>query len=91
MAQFTNFNSSETFSSVAATGTAIVPGTGGILAYTRTVFVPPPNNVLYVTISAIGNNHGGESNFLSCNVDGPGGVPANAGQVCNPGPTTSGT
>jgi hypothetical protein len=92
-AQFRNFNGTETFTNVAATGTSTVPGTGGSLVYAKTVFVPylnTPTNVLYITISAIGDNHAGESNFLSCNVDAPSGLPTAPSQVCNPTPTSTG-
>ena len=92
-AQFRSFNGGETFSSTAASGSASVPGTGGSLVYFKTVYVPylnTPTNILYVTISAIGDNHGGESNMLSCNVDAPGGLPTAPSQLCNPTPTTTG-
>src|SRR5229473_7160318 len=95
-AQFKNFGTSsfatESSSTTAATGSASVPGTGGVLVYSKTVFVPylnTPGNVLYVTISAIGDNHGGESNFLSCNVDGGGGV-GSLSTVCSPTPLSTG-
>jgi hypothetical protein len=44
---------------------------------------------MYITISAVGDDHFGESNFLSCNVDGPAGV-GTLGTVCNPTPTSFG-
>lgn len=89
-AEYLRFNGTESSSAVAATGTAAVPGTGGTRVYSKTVFVPFISNsyglpVLYFTISAIGDNHGGESNNLSCNIDGPGGVGSLA-TVCNPTP-----
>ena len=85
-AQFKNFDGTETTTAVAATGTASVPGTGGALAYSKAVFVPflSGGQVLYITISAVGDNHNGESNFISCNIDGPGGV-GSASTICNPG------
>ncbi len=101
-AQFKNFGpgscpsppciGDETLSNTAATGSSAVPGTGGVLVYSKTVFVPylnTPSNVLYVTISAIGDNHKGESNFLSCNVDGGGGV-GSLSTVCSPTPLSTG-
>jgi hypothetical protein len=90
-AQFKNFDGTETFTTAQATGTALVPGTGGTLVYTKAVAVPTLSGgqVMYVTISAVGDNHFGESNFLSCNVDGPLGV-GTLGTVCNPTPTTTG-
>jgi len=90
-AQFKNFDGTETSTNVAATGTAIAPGTGGTLVYTKSVFVPQLSGgqVMYITISAVGDNHFGESNFLSCNVDGPGGV-GSLTTVCNPTPTRTG-
>jgi len=90
-AQFKNFDGTETTTAVAATGTASVPGTGGALAYSKAVFVPflSGGQVMYITISAVGDNHNGESNFISCNIDGPGGVGSLA-TVCNPTPTSFG-
>jgi hypothetical protein len=90
-AQFKNFDGSETTTNVAATGSASVPGTGGALAYSKAVFVPflSGGQVLYVTISAVGDNHNGESNFISCNIDGPGGV-GSFSTVCNPTATSFG-
>jgi len=90
-AQFKNFDGSETFTNVAATGTSTAPGTGGALVYSKSVFVPflSGGPVVYVTISAVGDNHNGESNFISCNVDGPGGVGSST-TVCNPTATTTG-
>jgi hypothetical protein len=100
-AQYLNFNGTETFSTSVACGpgtsfpgcpVGALAGTGGKLVYSKTVFVPflgTPLNLLYVTISAVGDNHGGESNFVSCNVDGPGGLGNNTA-VCNPTPTTVG-
>ena len=90
-AQFKNFNGTESATNVAASGSATVPGTGGTLVYTKAVFVPflSGGEVMYVTISAVGDNHFGESNFLSCNVDGPSGV-GSLSTVCNPTPTSVG-
>jgi hypothetical protein len=91
-AQFKNFDGTETTTNLAATGTATNPGTGGALVYSRSVFVPflaGGRPVLYVTISAVGDNHNGESNFISCNIDGPGGV-GTVSTVCNPTPSRSG-
>lgn len=86
-AQFKNFDGSETSTTTAAAAT----GSGGTLVYTKAVVVPflSGGAVMYVTISAVGDDHFGESNFLSCNVDGPGGVGTPA-TVCNPTPTTTG-
>jgi hypothetical protein len=88
-AQFLRFDRTETTSSTAACGPGAVrsgcpssptPGSGGTLVYSHSVFAPftfsstgANSDVLYVTISAVGDNHGGESNYLSCNIDGPGG------------------
>ncbi len=90
-AQFKNFKGSETLTNLAAAGTSTVPGTGGVLAYTKSVVAPTLSGgqVMYITISAIGDNHFGESNMLSCNVDGPGGAGTLA-TVCNPTATTTG-
>src|SRR5215471_12546171 len=70
----------------------MVPGTGGIRVYSKSIFVPALSGgqTLYVTLSAVGDAHGGQTNFLSCNVDAPSGVPTAASQVCNPTPTATG-
>ena len=91
-AQFKNFGGNETTTNLAATGTSTTPGTGGLLVYRKSVFVPflsGGNPVLYFTISAVGDNHNGESNFISCNIDGPSGV-GSASTVCNPNATSPG-
>ena len=100
-AEYLNFNGTETTSTSAACGPGAIrsgcpagsqAGSGGKLAYSKVIFVPylnTPTNLLYVTISAVGDNHSGESNYLSCNVDGPGGVGSNT-TVCNPTPTVIG-
>jgi hypothetical protein len=92
-AQFLDFAGSETASNVgacpnsalASCGGTTVPGTGGSLAYSTSVFVPFSSGpqTMYVTISAVGDNHSGQSNYVSCNVDGPTGV-GTATTVCNP-------
>jgi hypothetical protein len=92
-AQYLRFDGSESASATAATGfSPAVPGTGGVRVYSKAVFVPFSSGpqTLYVTLSAIGDDHGGQPNFMSCNVDAPGGVPSVASQVCNPTPTTGG-
>jgi hypothetical protein len=90
-AQFKNFDGTETRSNVAATGTSSVPGTGGTLVYQKVVNVPLLSGgaVVFVTLSAVGDAHFGESNFLSCNVDGPGGT-GSSGSICAPTPTVTG-
>jgi hypothetical protein len=101
-AQFKNFDGTETSTTVGACGpTTLVlppgcaaippPGSGGTLVYTKAVVVPTLSGgqTMYITISAVGDNHFGESNFLSCNVDGRGGV-GSATTVCNPTPTIRG-
>jgi hypothetical protein len=82
-ANYLNFNGTETSSNVKA----IATGAGGKLVYSKSLFVPASlgPQVLYVTISAVGDNHSGESNYLSCNIDGLVGV-GDAGTVCNPTP-----
>jgi len=91
-AQYKNFNGTETTTNIKATGTSSIPGTGGTLVYSKSVFVPflaGGRPIMYVTISAVGDNHNGESNFISCNIDGASGV-GSASTVCNPTPTSSG-
>ncbi len=92
-AEFLRFDGTETSSTTAATGSTTIPGTGGVRVYSKTVFVPFLSNsygnpLLYITISAVGDNHGGESNYVSCNVDGPGGL-GTFGSVCNPTPSAA--
>src|SRR5260370_27438593 len=92
-AEYLRFDGSETSSNVKATGTSTIPGTGGNRVYSKTVFVPYISNsfgnpLLYITISPVGANHGGESNFLSCNVSGPARA-RSPGPVSKPTPTTN--
>jgi hypothetical protein len=86
-AQYKNFDGTETLSNTAAAAT----GAGGVRVYSKSVFVPflSGGQVMYVTISAVGDNHFGESNFVSCNIDGPGGS-GTVATVCNPTPFTTG-
>src|SRR6516164_9716678 len=86
-AQFKNFDGTETSTNIAAAPT----GAGGMLVYTKAVVVPflSGGQVMYITISAVGDDHFGESNFLSCNVYGPGGL-GRLSTVCSPTPTTTG-
>ncbi len=80
-AEFRNFDfaGSETSTIV---GVAPLPGTAagddGVVVYTKTLFVPPGLNTLFVTISATGDTHAGSALLLSCRVD---------GAFCNPGPS----
>lgn len=57
---------------------AVAGGTGGVSIYTKTIATSKGENILYVTMSATGDSHGGDSLEFSCNVD---------GVVCNPGPS----
>ena len=54
------------------TAVAAANATGGSPIYTRTVFVPRSNNVLYITISATADTHLGAGQAFACTV---GGVP----------------
>jgi hypothetical protein len=99
-AEFLTFDDTESFTHVAACGldtptrsgcsAASTPGSGGARVYSKSIFAPAGTKVLYVTISAVGDNHGGESNYVSCNIDGPSGV-GTSSTVCNPLPATVGT
>jgi len=99
-AEFLRFDDTESFTAIAACGpdtptrsgcsAASTPGSGGKLVYSKSIFTPGGTKVLYVTISAVGDNHGGESNYVSCNIDGPSGV-GNKTTVCNPLPVAVGT
>lgn len=54
-------------------------GAGGLQTFTKTVFVPLGHNVLFVTISATGDQHGGDKLLMNCKVDG-----VNCGVLTNP-------
>jgi hypothetical protein len=45
------------------------PGSGGLIIYNHSVVVPDDANVLFVTIHATGDSHGGQRLMLSCLVD----------------------
>jgi hypothetical protein len=66
-ANFKNFNITETLTA------APVPG---IPAFSRTVMVPTIDNTLYVTMFLTADQHLGNGEFFSCNLD---------GVFCNPG------
>jgi hypothetical protein len=69
----------ETFGSPDEVTTTLPPAagaTGGIAIYDKTVSVPPGMSTLYVTISAVGDEHGGARLELACLVD---------TSPCNPG------
>jgi len=59
-------------------GTESVTGAGvpGALIWTKTIFVPSSDNVLYVTLSTTGDTHDGAASWFTCMVD---------GAFCNPG------
>lgn len=65
-------NPSEVFTNVAP----LPGGAGGKVIYDKLVVVPADVNTLYVTISAVGDGHGGARLELACLVDG---LPCNAG------------
>ncbi len=67
-AEFQNTTSAaeEIVTTVAPTGTALAPGTGGEAKYTKTLSIP--FDVVYVTFSAQGDTHGGAALSLSANV-----------------------
>lgn len=58
-----NFNGTKTTTSVS-------PTLGGIVIYSKTVFVPFGTNVVYVTIHATANVHDGATLVMSCTVNG---------------------
>ncbi len=64
--QNTTSASEEIFTSVAPTGTALAPGTGGTSVYSKTLAIP--FDVVYVTFSAQGDTHGGATLTMSANV-----------------------
>jgi hypothetical protein len=73
-AEFKNFDGTETFTDETVP-TSPDPGEGGILAYSKEVYVPR-EATLYVTISTTGDTHGGAASWFSCVVD---------EDFCNPG------
>lgn len=86
-AEFKNFDFTESFTTLGIAtcpdgGTrpdlcvAGPPGSDGAVQYTKTVLTDLDVNVLYVTISAVGDTHFGSAEWLSCRVD---------GNFCNPG------
>ncbi len=76
-ADFFRFNGTE----FTTTTTAVAfPGTpDGALFYTKTVLVPSDSNVLFVSIFATGDAHGGAADWLSCRIN---------GALCRPATTT---
>jgi len=59
-------------------------GVPGISIWTETVIVKPGEKVMYITLSATGDTHGGAAAWFSCNVDPDAGGPL-AAAFCNPG------
>jgi hypothetical protein len=97
-AEFRNFDGSESATTASATpGPAV--GAGGASIYTKIITAGIGENILYVTMSATGDTHGGAAAQFSCNVDGvacnpgfPGAAPAPAGWITlnkMPAPTTN--
>lgn len=78
-AEFTRFDGFESLTNV---GVDPLPGTAagddGVVIYTKTLFVPPGLDTLFVTVSTTGDTHQGSALLLSCRLD---------GAFCNPGPT----
>jgi hypothetical protein len=66
-AEFKNFNGTETETDAA------VPG---VLVYSKTLTFGSDTNTVYVTMSAVGDTHNGNAEWLNCTVD---------GNPCNPG------
>jgi hypothetical protein len=87
-AQFLNFDTTETLTSTgvcvpvagpcgAFSSNGANPGDDGALVYTNTVLTDDTVNTLYVTITAVGDDHFGAAEWLSCRIDG---APCNPGQ-----------
>jgi len=81
-AEFRNFDGSET----STTAVALAGGLGGASIWSKTIAIKPGEKVLYITMSATGDTHGGVASQFSCLVDGlpcnpgiPGAAPAPAG------------
>jgi hypothetical protein len=67
-ADFFKFNGTEFTTTITA---AAFPGPpDGALFYAKTVLVPSDSNVLFVSIFATGDAHGGASDWFSCRVNG---------------------
>jgi hypothetical protein len=60
--------SAEIFTTLAPSGSP--PGSGGLAIYNHNVVIPDDANVVFVTIHATGDTHGGARLMLSCSVDG---------------------
>lgn len=78
-ADFKNFDDTETTTTtgVFPNSAGSVAGDDGTLVFSKTVFTQADDqNVLYVTISAVADTHGGSALWINCRVDG---VDCNAG------------
>jgi hypothetical protein len=73
-AEFRNFNGSETVCTVEGSGSP--PGSGGCSIYTKIIAAGIGENILYVSMFAAGDTHGGAASDFTANVD---------GNACNPG------
>lgn len=86
-AEFQNFDGTETFTRETVPDNP-EPGQGGLLAYSKEVYVPQ-DATLYVTISTTGDTHGGAAAWFSCVVDDKRdkeyGHNKDGGEFCNPG------
>jgi|SRR5579864_4113256 len=77
-AEFRNFDFSESSTTAVATGaTTATAGGGGASIYTKVIAADVGENILYITISAIGDTHGGAASWFACSVDG---VACNSGK-----------
>lgn len=82
-ANFRGFAAGDEISTLVAASGTPTPGSGGIVIYNKTIFVPEHINVLFVTVSGTGDAHNGARILLSCLVDD---VPCNPGKIPNGAP-----
>ena len=75
-AQYLYFGTTAPPAEAFTTAAALAGGAGGLTIYTKTVAIKPGEKVMYVTVSAAGDTHGGAGLLISCLVD---------GVVCNAG------
>lgn len=61
---------------------SIGPAAGGTSLYTRVVSLKAGEKILFITVTAPGDTHGGARLLIGCFVDGP---PFDATTACNPG------
>lgn len=75
-ANFRGFNLNEIVTGASASGTP--PASGGIVIYSKSLYVPEDINVLFVTVAGTSDQHNGAQLYLTCLLDG---VACNGGSL----------